>query len=172
MLFILLSLILSAIHISKIVQVCDIYIYVTYRYTLAISWHTVPIPRSLGFQATGRSPCAEVGFEKPPHIYGMHTLRDEKDVEGLAEAYNRSAPLLGFVGFGELTTVACFFVCFLTLLRRHCIHDDSRSHCGLMSGWQILEYMTFFFLDTYELSMKLVLFGVAYLALPYPQIRL
>jgi len=36
--------------------------------------------------------CITVGFEKPPHIYGMHTLRVEKDVEELAEAYNRSAP--------------------------------------------------------------------------------
>lgn len=35
--------------------------------------------------------CITVGFEKPPHIYGMHTLRDEQDVEKLAEAYIRSA---------------------------------------------------------------------------------
>ena len=62
-----------------------------------------------------RSPCTEVGFEKPPHIYGMHTLRVEKDVEELAEAYNRSAPLLGFVGGFN----GWLFIVFLTSLRRH-----------------------------------------------------
>jgi len=38
--------------------------------------------------------CITVGFEKPPHIYGMHTLRDEQDVEQLAMAYLKSAPRL------------------------------------------------------------------------------
>lgn len=39
--------------------------------------------------------CITVGFEKPPHIYGMHTLRLEEDVEGLAKAYLQSATRLG-----------------------------------------------------------------------------
>ncbi|CAK9030635.1 ABC transporter G family member 7 (ABC transporter ABCG.7) (AtABCG7) (White-brown complex homolog protein 7) (AtWBC7), partial [Durusdinium trenchii] len=36
--------------------------------------------------------CITVGFEKPPHIYGMHTLRDEQDVERLAMAYLQGTP--------------------------------------------------------------------------------
>ena len=39
--------------------------------------------------------CITVGFEKPPHIYGMHTLRDEQDVEKLAQAYLRGATRAG-----------------------------------------------------------------------------
>ena len=117
MLFILLSLILSGIHISKIVQVCDIYMCVCYVSIYSSDFLThrpKQYPGVLGSRLR-RSPCTEVGFEKPPHIYGMHTLRVEKDVEELAEAYNRSAPLLGFVGGFN----GWLFIVFLTSLRRH-----------------------------------------------------
>lgn len=108
-----------------------------------------------------------MGFEKPPHIYGMHTLRDEKDVENLAEAYIKSAPLLGrsliFLGWTH-----CFLDKWL-----HCevtVNDGSLSHRLWTQVDKVLDYMTFF-PDTCGLSRKLVLFGVASLALPHPQIR-
>ncbi|CAJ1376866.1 unnamed protein product [Effrenium voratum] len=49
--------------------------------------------------------CITVGFEKPPHIYGIHTLRDESDVERLAAAYLKSAPQLDFEN-GTLPSVS------------------------------------------------------------------
>ena len=105
-------------HIQDCPSMWYIYIYVcvTYRYTVAISWHTV-LNNTQEFWVPGLGDLHAPRWDlrNRPTSMACTPCESKKMWRNWAEAYNRSAPLLGFVGGFN----GWLFIVFLTSLRRH-----------------------------------------------------